>query len=184
MYRTARTGSHVGAMAFAAVTGVLLFALLTLRGSDPAAPRTEPAPTARPSVAATPSAKVPKPEELDSAWVGQSPAATISVGAEATVTFRFRNTGKASWVRGTAAEASLAFTGDDKRFDPRMAVDWPLPGRPAIQSEPAVAPGDPVTFTFKVRGVAPGIYRIDVRPALVAVGWLRDEGVYTEVTVR
>jgi hypothetical protein len=171
-------------MVFTLVFGLLIVAALTLRGSD-TAPIAKPSPTARPSVAAaTPTTAVPKPEELDSAWVSQSPPAAIAVGAETTITFRFRNTGKATWVRGSPAEVSLAFTGDDKRFDPRMAVDWPLPGRPAVQSEPAVAPGDLVTFSFKVKGVAPGTYRIDVRPAVVAVGWLRDEGVYMEVAVR
>jgi hypothetical protein len=170
-------------MVFAGIFGLLLFALFTLRGSD-TGPSTRPAPTSVPSASTLPTAQAPKPEELDSAWVSQSPPATIAVGAETTITFRFKNTGKATWVRGTVAEASLAFVGDDRRFDPRMAVDWPLPGRPAIQSEPAVAPGDLVTFSFKVKGVAPGTYRIDVRPAVVAVGWLRDEGVYTEVTVR
>ena len=47
-----------------------------------------------------------------------------------------------------------------------------------------VAPNEIGTFTFKVRGVAPGTYRIDVRPTVAAVGALRDQGVYTEVTVR
>ena len=47
-----------------------------------------------------------------------------------------------------------------------------------------VAPNEVGTFTFKVKGVAVGTYRIDVRPVVVAVGPMRDQGVYTEVTVR
>jgi hypothetical protein len=65
-----------------------------------------------------------------------------------------------------------------------MAVNWPQPGRPAVQTEPVVAPNEIGTFTFKVKGVAVGTYRIDVRPVVVAVGPMRDQGVYTEVTVR
>ena len=40
------------------------------------------------------------------------------------------------------------------------------------------------TFTFKVKGVTAGTYRLDVRPVVAAVGPMRDQGVYTEVTVR
>jgi len=47
-----------------------------------------------------------------------------------------------------------------------------------------VAPNEIATFTFKVKGVVAGKYRIDVRPVVVAVGPMRDQGVYTEVTVR
>ena len=122
--------------------------------------------------------------EIDSAWVSQSPVPAISVGEQATLTFRFRNTGKVAWRRSTASEVSLAFIGDDRRFDPRMAVDWPLPSRPATQIEDEIAPGELATFAFKVRGVAPGTYRIDLRPTMSSVGWLRAEGVYSEVTVR
>lgn len=122
--------------------------------------------------------------ELDSAWVSQSPAPPISVGEQATLTFLFRNTGVVAWRRGTASEVSLGLTGDDRRFDARMTVDWPLPSRPATQTEDEVAPGALATFSFKVRGVAPGMYRIDLRPTMSNVGWLRDEGVYVEVMVR
>jgi hypothetical protein len=179
MYPTApRTGSHTGAMVFAGVIGLFLVAISSFCGTS--APRgsqgTQPTPAA--------SVPLPKPADLDSAWVSQTPPAQIAVGAETTVTFRFKNTGKAAWARGTGSEASLAFVGSAAKFDPKMAVNWPLPDRPAVQNEELVGSGEVASFTFKVKGVAPGTYRIDVRPAVVAVGWLRDQGVFTEVTVR
>lgn len=178
MYPAApRQGSHVGAMVFAGVVGVFLFAMLALRG-DTSTPRAQPTPIP------TQTAPLPKLADLDSAWISQTPPAQIAVGAEATITFKFRNTGRAAWARGTGSEASLAFVGSDTNFDPQMAVSWPLPGKPAVQSEEVVAPGEVATFTFKVKGVAAGTYRIDVRPTVMAVGPLRDQGVYTEVTVR
>ncbi|MGH2472933.1 MAG: hypothetical protein ACRDG6_11095 [Candidatus Limnocylindria bacterium] len=178
MYPTApRTGSHTGAMVFAGVMGIVLAVTFAFCGDRPTT-RALPTPTP------TPAAPLPKLAELDSAWVSQTVPAEISVGAEATITFKFRNTGKAAWVLGTGSEASLAFVGSDAKFDPRMAVNWPLPGRPAVQGEGVVAPGEVATFSFRVKGVAPGTYRIDVRPVVVAVGPLRDQGVYTEVTVR
>ena len=164
-------------MAFVGVVGLVLVAMFALRG-DTSATRAQPTPTA------TQTAPLPKLADLDSAWISQTPPAQIAVGAEATITFKFRNTGRAAWARGTGSEASLAFVGDDAKFDPKMAVSWPLPTTPAVQSEGLVAPGEIGTFTFKVKGVVAGTYRLDVRPVVVAVGPLRDQGVYTEVTVR
>jgi len=171
-----REGSHTGAMVFAGAVGVILFAVLSLRGGGTPAAQPTPTPTA--------TAPLPKLADLDSAWVDQTPPAEIAVGAEATITFKFRNTGRAAWTRGTGSEASLAFTGTAATFDPKMAVNWPAASTPALQTEDVVAPNEIGTFTFKVKGVAPGTYRIDVRPTVAAVGTLRDQGVYTEVTVR
>jgi len=171
-----REGSHTGAMIFAGVVGLILVAVFSLRGGS--------APAAQPTPTATATAPLPKLADLDSAWVDQTPPAQIAVGAEATITFKFRNAGRAAWTRGTGSEASLAFTGTATKFDPKMAVNWPAASTPALQTEDVVAPNEVGTFTFKVKGVAPGTYRIDVRPTVAAVGALRDQGVYTEVTVR
>jgi hypothetical protein len=185
-YVFAKGRPHFAAMIFACATGllVLLAAAPTFRASDVPVSAIRPQLTTRPSTVPAPTVRRPNANEVDSAWVSQSPAPTISVGGEATLTFRFRNAGTVAWIRGAVSEASLAFIGDDRRFDPRMAMDWPLPSRPATQTESAVAPGELATFTFKVRGMAPGTYRIDLRPTISDVGWLRAEGVYIEVTVR
>jgi hypothetical protein len=178
MYPTAaRQGSHVGAMVFAGLFGVVLAVVFGLcgGGKSPTRAQATPIPT---------QTALPKLSDLDSAWVDQTAPAKLAIGAEATITFKFRNTGKVAWARGTESEASLAFVGSNANFDPKMAVNWPQPGRPAVQSEDVVAPNEVGTFTFKVKGVAAGTYRIDVRPIVVAVGPMRDQGVYTEVTVR
>jgi hypothetical protein len=177
--RAPRAGSHTGAMVFAGVFGLVLFAVSSLCGAPARSSQ-----GGQPSAAASPTAPLPKAADLDSAWVSQTAPAQIAVGAETTVTFKFKNTGKAAWTRGAGSEASLTFVGNAAKFDPKMAVNWPLPDRPAVQTEEVVAPGEVATFTFKVKGVAPGSYRIDVRPAIAAVGWLRDQGVFTEVVVR
>src|SRR6266568_2738515 len=172
MYPAApRTGSHVGAIVFAGVIGLVLVVLFGLCGGGNSTPHAQATPTPTP----TATAPLPKLSDLDSAWIDQTAPPQISVGAEATITFKFRNTGKVAWARGT---------GSDANFDPKMAVNWPQPGKPAIQSEDVVAPNEIATFTFKVKGVTAGTYRIDVRPVVVTVGPMRDQGVYTEVTVR
>jgi hypothetical protein len=165
-------------MVFAGVFGLLIIAISSLCSAP-----TRSSQGAQPT-AATSKAPLPKVADLDSAWVSQTVPAQIAVGAEATVTFKFKNTGKVAWARGTGSEASLGFVGTAAKFDPKMAVSWPTPDRPAVQIEEVVAPGEVATFSFKVKGVAPGTYRIDVRPNVAAVGWLRDQGVFTEVVVR
>ena len=175
---TARDGSHVGATVFAGLFGVVLIVMFGVCGGG------KPATSVQPTPVPTQTGPLPKLSDLDSAWVDQTAPAQLSVGAEATITFKFRNTGKVAWTRGTGSEASLAFVGSNANFDPKMAVGWPQPGRPAVQSEPVVGLNEIATFTFKVKGVAAGTYRIDVRPVVVTVGPMRDQGVYTEVTVR
>ena len=175
---TPREGSHVGAIVFAGAIGLVLVVVFGLCGGGNSAPRAQATPT---PTATTP---LPKLSDLDSAWIDQTAPPQLSVGAEATITFKFRNTGKVAWARGTGSEASLAFVGSNANFDPKMAVNWPQPGKPAVQSEDVVAPNEVGTFSFKVKGVTAGTYRIDVRPVVVAVGPMRDQGVYTEVTVR
>ena len=179
MYPTStRDGSHVGAMVFVGAIGLVLIVVFSLCTGGTSAPRAQATPTP------TATAPLPKLSDLDSAWIDQTPPPQLAVGAEATITFKFRNTGKVAWARGTGSEASLAFVGSNANFDPKMAVNWPQPGRPAIQSEETVAPNEVATFSFKVKGVTAGTYRIDVRPVVAAVGAMRDQGVYTEVTVR
>jgi hypothetical protein len=164
-------------MVFVGVIGVVFTVMFGFCGGS-STPRAQATPI--PTTTAPP----PKLTELDSAWIDQTAPPQLSVGAEATITFKFRNTGKVAWSRGTASEASLAFVGSNANFDPKMAVNWPQPGRPAVQSEDVVAPSQVATFTFKVKGIAPGKYRLDVRPMIATVGPMRDQGVYTEVTVR
>src|SRR6266850_460344 len=177
MYPTAaRQGSHTGAMVFVGAIGLVLIVMFGVCGGG-SAPKAQATPTPT-------QAPLPKPSDLDSAWIDQSAPAQVAIGAEATITFKFRNTGKVAWTRGTGSEASLAFVGSNANFDPKMAVNWPQPGKPAVQSEELVAPNEVATFTFKVKGVVAGTYRIDVRPVVAAVGPMRDQGVYTEVVVR
>ena len=166
-------------MVFAGLLGVVFVFVFGVCGGG-----SKPPTGVKPTPAPTQTAPLPKASELDSAWIDQTAPAQLAVGAEATITFKFRNTGKVAWTRGTGSEASLAFVGSNANFDPKMAVNWVQPGRPALQSEEAVAPNEVATFTFKVKGVAAGKYRIDVRPVIETVGPLRDQGVYTEVTVR
>lgn len=118
-----------------------------------------------------------------SAWVDQAPYPVLAPGATADVFVRFRNAGSVPWVRGVPGQqANLGIAGDDRSYA-ALAVDWPTPDRPAIQTEAVVAPGDVGSFRFTVRAPAtPGTYRIHLRPVIDGRTWLDDEGVYLVVT--
>jgi len=174
-------GTHWGAMVFAGAIGLILLIVTLTRGGETPAARNVAAPNVQTSQA---SAAPPNPGDLDSEWVSQSPSPTIAVGAETALTFSFRNTGKVAWVRGAAAEARLGYVTESSQFDARMAVDWANAERPAVQTEAVVPPGQVATFGFKIRGVTPGTFRLNVRPVVDGIAWLPDQGVYVEVTVR
>jgi hypothetical protein len=175
-------GTHWGAMVFAGAIGLILLVVTLTRGGETPAARNVPAPNAQTSQA--PAVAAPKPGELNSEWVSQTASPTITVGAETTLTFSFRNTGQVAWVRGAASETRLGYVDESSQFDDRMAVDWANAQRPAVQTETVVLPGQVATFMFKVRGVTPGTFRLNVRPVVDGIAWLPDQGVYVEITVR
>lgn len=119
------------------------------------------------------------------AFVDQSPYPTLTPGATAQLTVRYRNSGTATWRKGVAREqANLGINGDDRTFSALgMNVGWLSPDRPAAQTEASVAPGAVGTFTFSVRAPAiPGTYRIPLRPVIDGRTWMEDQGVFLLVT--
>jgi hypothetical protein len=120
-----------------------------------------------------------------SAWVSESAFPTLSVTqVSAPLSITFRNTGGQSWNKGTLGqEARLGVNLDDQTWA-GLSVNWPYTTRPAIQTEPSVAPGATATFTFQVRAPAtPGLYAIHLRPVIDGVTWMEDEGVFLYVNV-
>ncbi len=131
------------------------------------------------------SAVAPTAPSFHSRWVTQSAWPTIAVGQTTTMSVTFRNAGATTWTRGTAYEARLGVNGDDRTFARLgMSVGWPIPDRPAVQDLASVPPGASTTFTFSVRGVAPGTYALHLRPVVDGITWMEDEGVYMVVMVR
>jgi hypothetical protein len=120
-----------------------------------------------------------------SAFIDETAFPTLAPGESAQLTVHLRNTGTATWQKGVmGSEARLGIIGDDIAYSTLgMNVGWPLPSRPATQSEPSVAPGAIATFTFTVRAPAAiGTYRIALRPVIDGRMWLEDQGVFLLVT--
>ena len=177
-------GTRAGAVVFTLLVAVGVMAAATnAQRLLPAALDARPAASAAPTVAPspTPAPTAPAMSSLSSAWVGQSPYTAISVGGTTTVTITFRNTGTATWVRGTASEVRLGIVG---AYEPSMAKGWAYPERPAVQREAVVAPNGLATFTFELQGARAGTFEFRLRPIVDGVGWLEDQGVFAQVEVR
>jgi len=176
------TRTHWGALAFTVLTGAaLIWGASQVPQLTTALLRVQSAPVATSAPRATPTPTVPPADSLSSAWVAQSAWPAIGVDGRATVSLTLRNTGTATWQKGTPSEIRLATVGE---WDPAMSVNWPAAARAAVQNESVVRPGDLVTFTFEVRGVRAGTFRLGLRPIVESVGPLNDEGVYTVVVVK
>lgn len=175
-------GAHWGALLFTAVFAGAALSVLArpLMAPFPSAvdeSERDPAPTASLNM------RTPFPEELHSQWYTQSVVPPIAPGDIADVTIQFLNTGHVAWIRGTPSELRLGETGPQP-LPTEMKVGWPLPDRPAVQTEAVVYEDQVATFNFRVAGTAPGRYRLHVRPVVDGVSWLDDEEVYVEITVR
>lgn len=119
-----------------------------------------------------------------SAWVSQSPLPRLARASSATVTVSLRNRGTSAWVRGTPSEVRLGIPGDDAIYQQLGLADgWLLAARPALQSEPNVAPSEVATFTFRVRGALAGTFLIRLQPVVDGLAWLDDDGIYVVVGV-
>jgi hypothetical protein len=128
------------------------------------------------------SLRVPLPVELHSEWYTQTQPLTLTAGETADITIQFVNVGHTEWIYGSPSEIRLGEVGP-RPLPPEMRVDWFHWDRPARQTEFVVSPQQLVTFTFKVVGAAPGAYRLNVRPVVDGVSWLKDEGVHVDITV-
>ncbi|MBU6424057.1 MAG: hypothetical protein KGQ88_08495, partial [Chloroflexi bacterium] len=135
-------------------------------------------------------------EGYHSAWYGQSGYARLCPGQRATFTIAFLNTGSLGWYAGTVDRAAYLGTwgpdpgqdrpsplgGDGTQGSPDTG--WPSCDRVAVQRPAYVGPGQVGWFTFDLRApLAPGWYRLDVRPLIERAQWLEDAGIYWQLVV-
>jgi hypothetical protein len=175
-----RHDTHWGSLAFTLVVGVVVWTMIgaTITAPIPAASvvdADEPEPTPPPSD------RVPFPAELHSQWYTQTQPLFLTIGETADVMIQFRNVGHTDWIYGSPSELRLGEVGP--RPLPEMRVDWFHWDRPARQNEFVVTPYQLATFTFRIAGAVPGVFRLNVRPVVDGVAWLEDEGVHVEITV-
>lgn len=171
---------HWGSLVFTIAVGIVIWSLLGTRFTapiqSPSIVADEPEPTAPVSD------RVPLPAELHSQWYTQTLPLSLTVGEVADVTIQFRNVGHTDWILGSPSELRLGEVGP-LPLPPEMRVDWFKWDRPARQTELVVSSYQLATFTFQVIGASPGSYRLNLRPVVDGVTWLKDEGVYIDINV-
>jgi hypothetical protein len=123
-------------------------------------------------------------QSYHSAWVAQSAYPTLAVGTTAPVFVQVKNTGSATWVKGTGTEARIGVVGDDATLSQVGIADgWLLSSRPAAQTEATVAPGQTATFNFVVKGARLGSFPLKLRPVIDGVTWMENQGIFLQITV-
>jgi len=170
-----------GRMIFTFAVGVVALLVFLTLGSRlvPKEPEATPTPTTRPTATAL------NPDTFHATLTARPGDPSLTVGSMATVSAAFKNTGTATWAKGTPSEVRLGIRDGDKTLSTNgMAVDWPLPDRPAVQQEASVKPGESATFTFQVKGVKAGTYKLGLRPVVDGVTWLEDPNLVVTITVR
>ena len=115
-----------------------------------------------------------------------NPAVTLAKGKSAKFTLTVRNSGTATWKKGTVN------LGTDRGQDRISAFTregdgpsgWSAPQRVYLQ-ENTVAPGAVGHFSFWLRNdnVSPGTYREYFRLVADGITWMEDYGIYWQITV-
>src|SRR2546421_12005544 len=125
----------------------------------------------------------PTDATVHASFVSESPYPEISGDDKALVSVVLRNTGSTALRRGTAHEVPLGIPGNSRDLA-FLADGWPAPERPAVQEEDIVPPGGNATFSFRVKGAAPGTFVVPLRGVVDGGAWMDDLGIFTVVTVR
>jgi N-acetyl-anhydromuramyl-L-alanine amidase AmpD len=125
----------------------------------------------------------PTSASVHASFVSETPYPEIGERQEAVVSVVLRNTGSTAWRKGTPQEARLGIPGNSTELA-FLGDGWPSDARPAVQQEAVVPPGETATFSFTVKGTAPGTFVVPLRGVIDGGAWMDDMGMYTVVTVR
>ncbi|MEX2209858.1 MAG: SpoIID/LytB domain-containing protein [Patescibacteria group bacterium] len=138
-------------------------------------------------------------QSYDYQWVSQSAHPVMEEGATATVSIRLKNIGSSNWQSDGSNPVRLGTDRPQDRLsgftDGGSAAGWIGMNRVKltrnvtdtgknVDGETTVAPGEVGEFEFDVVGdPAPGTYREYFRPVTEGIAWMRDIGIYWDMTV-
>ncbi len=117
--------------------------------------------------------------DYDYEYIDQSSYLNLSGGEVAALVLRLKNTGKENWEKG---KLNLGTSSDRDRTS-IFNKNWLSKNRISLDQD-IVKTGEIGTFTFEIR--APNkdsVYKEYFQPVLEGVGWLKDIGIYWEITV-
>jgi len=117
---------------------------------------------------------------------------TLNPGETIPVTLKIKNTGTANWentgdkvVRlGSGSQYGSLLQNRD--YNSEFAnSDWLSPNRPVTISNSEVMPGEETTFQFNIKApTVPGTYKAYFTPVVDGVAWMKDLGIYWQITVK
>ncbi len=114
----------------------------------------------------------------DFQYIGQSPAVILQSGDKATLWIDLKNTGTSTWKKSSSDPMRLGTKNPQDRISSFTGANRV----PMDQNE--VAPQATARFTFEITAPAKaGVYKEYFAPVHDGVGWLRDIGIYWQITV-
>jgi len=129
----------------------------------------------------------------DYEYIDQSPyPSPLTPGEITNVWLEVKNTGTATWYNNGDTVVRLgtgSVYGDvdqqkdytSEIYDP---VTWLSPNRPVAILDSVVAPGQTTHFQFNIKAPSsPGVYKAYFTPVADGVTWMKDIGIYWQVTV-
>lgn len=125
-------------------------------------------------------------QTLEYEYVDQSPYVSLRQGEEKEIWLKIKNTGSAIWRNNGSNPMVLGTYRSMDRISP-LFIDgsWPGSNRPATMREDVARNGETATFVFKVKAdrLGEGVYREYFLPLIESVAWMRDIGIYWDITV-
>jgi len=130
---------------------------------------------------------------FDYELIYQSPyPSTMAPGSTTNVWIEVKNTGTVTW-KGTGIEnvarlgagSKYGNANQQRDYTSEFANDdWLSPNRPVAVMHPEVRPGWHTRFQFNIKAPStPGTYKAYFTPVIEGVEWMKDIGIYWEITV-
>jgi hypothetical protein len=118
--------------------------------------------------------------------------ATLAPGATTNVWIEVKNTGTVTWkgigtenVARLGAGSKFGSANQQRDYTSEFAnADWLSANRPVAVMHPEVRPGWHTRFQFNIRApLTPSVYKAYFTPVVEGVEWMKDIGIYWEITV-
>ena len=122
--------------------------------------------------------------DYDYAFVSQSAYPQVAKGGTATLMITLKNTGGIAWYNFGEHPTRLGTSHDTDRASALATTgNWLSPNRIGM-TEDTVNPGENGTFTFTITAPnADATYREYFQPVIEGYQWMKDIGIYLDITV-
>ncbi|MDD5731606.1 MAG: SBBP repeat-containing protein [Patescibacteria group bacterium] len=118
-------------------------------------------------------------------YISQSPFITLDKNGTANLWVEYKNTGTAVWNQNGANPVHLGTSNPLDRDSIIKNTDWLSNNRPTKIDKETVNPGETAKFNFTIKAPnVSGTIREYFRPVVEGLTWLKDVGLYWDITVK